>query len=208
MSYLISRGSPTPRRFFKMAFSRTTAQPRCNRMIFRLMPALRPTPLALGQFDNRIRKGKLSRIFFMRVSLFAKFLIAFCTFLMLAETASIEAATQGFMEGHLKIVWMRAVERSDEMPRAEVAPESYAQYPLIILTEKEKKEVARVTADESGNYRVALTPGAYILDVQNRRAQRIHANPQSFTVTANQTIRVDLSIFIGFAKGQASVSSN
>ena len=141
------------------------------------------------------------------MSWIAKFLVAVCTFLMLAETVSIEAATQGFMEGHLKIVSMRAAE-PDEMPRSSVAPESYAQYPLIILTEKEKKEVARVTADKSGNYRVALTPGAYILDVQDRRAKRIHANPQSFTVTANQTIHVDLSIFIGFAKGQASVSSN
>jgi hypothetical protein len=141
------------------------------------------------------------------VSLFAKFLIAFCAFPMLAETASTEAATQGFMEGHLKIVSPRAVE-PDDMPRPEVAPQSYAQYPLIILTGKEKKEVARVTADGSGNYRVALTPGAYILDVQDRAAKRIHAHPQSFTVTANQTIRVDLSIFIGFAKGQASESSD
>jgi hypothetical protein len=172
------------------------------------MPALQPILFALGQFENRIRKGKLSRIFFTHVSLFAHFLIAFCTFPMLAETASTEAATQGFMEGHLKIVWMRAVEPSDEMPRPTVAPETYAQYPLIILSQEGKKEVARVTADQSGNYGVALTPGAYVLDAQDRPAKRIHANPQSFTVTANQTVRVDLSIFIGFAKGQASVSSN
>jgi hypothetical protein len=33
------------------------------------------------------------------------------------------------------------------------------RYPLIILTQDGKKEVARETADESGNYRVALTPG-------------------------------------------------
>ena len=127
---------------------------------------------------------------------------------MLAETASTEAATQGFMEGHLKIVWMRAVQLSDEMPRPEVAPETYAEYPLIVLSQGEKKEVARVIADDNGNYRVALTPGAYVLDVQDRPAKRIHANPQSFTVTANQTVRVDLNIFIGFAKGQASAASN
>jgi hypothetical protein len=142
------------------------------------------------------------------VSLFAQFLIGFCTFPMLAETASIEAATQGFMEGHLKIVWMRAVQPSDEMPRPEVAPETYAEYPLIVLSQGEKKEVARVIADNSGNYRVGLAPGGYILDVQDRAAKRIFAKPQSFTVTANQTVRVDLNIFIGFAKGQASAPSN
>ncbi len=133
----------------------------------------------------------------------ARFLFAVCTFLMLAETASIEAATQGFMEGHLKIVSIRAVD-SGEMPT--VAPESYVQYPLIILSREEKKEVARVTADESGNYRVALTPGAYILDVQDRAAKRIYANQQPFTIVSNQTVRVDLTIFIGLVKGKASAS--
>ena len=144
--------------------------------------------------------------FFALMSWMAKFLVAGCTFLMLAETASIEAATQGFMEGHLKIVFMSPVELSDEMPQPAVAPETYAQYPLIILSQEEKKEVARVTADESGNYRVALTPGAYILDVQDRAAKRIYANPQPFTVVSNQTVRVDLRIIIGFVKGQASAS--
>jgi hypothetical protein len=140
------------------------------------------------------------------MSWIAKFLVAACTFLMLAETASIEAATQGFMEGHLKVVSMRAVE-PDQMPTPAVAPETYAEYPLIILSREDKKEVARVTADESGNYRVALTPGAYILDVQDRAAKRVYANPQPFTVISNQTVRVDLSIFIGFAKGKASAYS-
>jgi DNA-binding transcriptional LysR family regulator len=138
------------------------------------------------------------------MSSIARFLVAVCTFLMLAATASIEAGTQGFMEGHLRIVTMSAVD-SGELPT--VAPESYAQYPLIVLSREEKKEVARVTADASGNYRVGLTPGAYILDVQDRAAKRVYANPQPFTVVSNQTVRVDLSIFIGFAKGQASASS-
>jgi hypothetical protein len=33
-----------------------------------------------------------------------------------------------------------AVEPSDEMPRPEVAPESYAAYPFIILSQEEKKK--------------------------------------------------------------------
>jgi hypothetical protein len=128
-------------------------------------------------------------------------------FLMLAGTASIKAAPQGFMEGHLKIVVIRAVE-PDDMPQP--APETYAEYPLIISSEDGKREIARLSADRSGNYRVALPPGAYILHVQERAEERIHAihaNPQPFTVVSNQTVRVDMSIFIG-AKGQASSSSD
>src|SRR5437762_13661263 len=134
---------------------------------------------------------------------------AACIFLTLAGTASIQAAQQGFMEGHLKIVVIRAVE-PDNMPQA--SPETYAEYPLIILSQDGKREIARLTADKSGNYRTALPAGAYILAVQERpaeeRAERIHANPQPFTVVSNQTVRVDMTIFIGPAKSQASSSSD
>jgi len=43
-----------------------------------------------------------------------------------------------FLKGHLKIVWLGAAEASDEMPRSEVAPESYAAYPLVILSQEGK----------------------------------------------------------------------
>ena len=138
------------------------------------------------------------------------FVAAAGIFLMLAGNASIKAAPQGFMEGHLKIVVIRAVE-PDNMPQS--APENYAEYPLIILSQDGKSEIARLTADKSGNYRVALAPGAYILalqerSIEERAAQRVHATPQPFTVVSNQTVRVDMRIFIGPAKGQASASSD
>jgi hypothetical protein len=127
-----------------------------------------------------------------------KSLVIACIFLTLPGTASVKAAPQGLMEGHLKIVSPRAVEPSDNMPRPAVAPETYAKYPLIILSQDGKKEVAHVTADENGKYRVALPPGAYILDVKDRVAKRIRAKPQPFTVVSNQTVRVDMNIFTGF----------
>ena len=132
---------------------------------------------------------------------------AACILLMLTSSASVKGAPQGFMEGHLKIVVIRAVE-PDNVPQP--APETYAEYPLIILSQDGKREIARLTADKSGNYRAALPPGAYILAVQERpaeerAAERIHANRQPFTVLPNQTVRVDMTIFIGPVKGQASV---
>jgi hypothetical protein len=132
---------------------------------------------------------------------------AACIFILLAGTPSIKAAPQGFMEGHLKIVVIRAVE-PDNMPQPTVAAETYAEYPLIILSQDGEREIARLTADKSGNYRVALPPGVYILALQERSAEeraaeRIRANPQPFTVISNQTVRVDITIFAGFHKGQA-----
>ena len=127
-----------------------------------------------------------------------KFPITACILLVLAGTASIHAAPQGFMEGHLKIISPRQVEPSDDMPRPGIAPGSYAEYPLVILSQDNKREIARLTADENGNYRAALPPGPYILDIQHPVAKRIGAKPQPFTVVSNQTVRVDMNIGIGF----------
>src|SRR5215469_4138156 len=143
---------------------------------------------------------------FILVSSVPSSVTAACIFLMLAGVASTKAAPQGFMEGHLKVVVIRAVE-PDSMPQP--APETYAKYPLIVFSQDGKQEIARLTADKSGNYRIALPPCAYILGVQERpeeerAAERIHPTRQPFTVVPNQTVRVDMTIFIGPAKGQAS----
>lgn len=132
------------------------------------------------------------------MSSFLKYLIV-ASSLILAGTAPSNAAPPGFMEGHLKIVSLREVEPSDAMPRQTVTAEQYAEYPLIVLSQDGKEEIARVTADGNGNYRVALPPGNYILDVQDRAAKRLRARPQPFTVVSNQTVRVDMNVVIGFA---------
>jgi len=94
-----------------------------------------------------------------------KYPIAVCIFLVLLGTASSSNATpQGFFEGQLKILSRSPVKLADENTAA-VAAKNYADYPLIILSRAYKKEITRVTAERDGNYRVALPPGDYILDV-------------------------------------------
>jgi hypothetical protein len=65
------------------------------------------------------------------------------------------------------------------------------------LSQENNKEITRLTADEEGNYRIALPPGAYVLDVQDRAAKRLRARPQPFTVLSNQIVRVDMNVVIG-----------
>jgi len=137
----------------------------------------------------------------MRQYLFLKSLSVGCIFLVLAGSAtSSDALPSGTMEGHLKVVSPRAVEPSDNMPRPAVAPETYAEYPLIILSQDGEKEIARVPVDQSGNYRVALPPGNYVLDIQDRVAKHIRAAPRPFTVVSNQTVHVDMNILIGIRR--------
>ena len=118
-----------------------------------------------------------------------------CLFVALA-VGSANAQSPGFLEGHLKIIASREVELADATP-SENAADNYAGYPLIILSRDKQKEIARITADENGNYRASLPPGDYVLDVQNRRRRHVRATPQPFTMAANQTVRVDMAIDTG-----------
>jgi hypothetical protein len=106
-------------------------------------------------------------------------------------------AVPGFLEGHLRILAFRDVELAEGNP-PKFSAGNYAEYPLIILSQDGKKEIARVTADGNGNYRLALPPGDYILDVQGRPPKgHVRAKPQPFTVVSNQTVRVDMDIDTG-----------
>ena len=125
-----------------------------------------------------------------------KHLIFACASLLLASSASVDAAPPGFVEGHLKIISPKEVELADGNAPA-ITAENYAEYPLIILTQDGKKEIARVTADGNGNYRTALPPGNYVLDVQGRARGHLRAKPQRFTVVSNQTVHVDMDIDTG-----------
>jgi hypothetical protein len=130
------------------------------------------------------------------MSSFLKYLTAGCISSIVAATASINAAAPGFVEGHLKIVSPKEVELADGSPPATSA-ENYAEYPLIILSEGQKTEIARITADANGNFRVSLPPGNYVLDVQDRKRRHVRAKPQRFTVVSNQTVHVDMDIDTG-----------
>ena len=109
-----------------------------------------------------------------------KYPIAVCIFLVLLGTASsINATPQGFLAGQLKIFSRSPVKLADENTAA-VAAKNYADYPLIILSRADKKEITRVTAERDGNYRVALPPGDYILDVQRGESANLRGNSGNF----------------------------
>ena len=118
----------------------------------------------------------------------------FITIVFLFLAITVQAASTGFMKGHLEIIFGHEVELADQS-QSQPGESNYADYPLIIL--QNKKEVARVTADKNGNYEISLAPGDYILDVRGRATGHLRATPQHFTITSNQTIRVDMSIDTG-----------
>src|SRR5204863_8864260 len=94
-----------------------------------------------------------------------RYLMAVCICLTFTAPASIEAAPQGFLEGQLKVISGRPVALDDETASKPIdgkpaaAGTDYANYPLVVLSQGERKQVARITADAQGHYRAALPPG-------------------------------------------------
>ena len=125
-----------------------------------------------------------------------KYVIPSLIVFLLAGTA-VDATPPGFLEGHLKIISLKEVELEDANAPTNPTAVNYADYPLNILNRDGKQEIARVNADTSGNYRLELPPGDYILDVPRRTPKRTRATPQPFTVVSGQTVRVDMDIDTG-----------
>ena len=123
-------------------------------------------------------------------------LILGCVFLTAARCLASDNAPLGFLEGRLRILAAKEIELAEGNTSKLSA--NYAGYPVIILSKDGKREIARVTADENGKYRVALRPGDYILDVPGRVPKRLmRTRPQPFTVVSNQTVHVDMTVDTG-----------
>jgi len=103
------------------------------------------------------------------------------------------AAPTGILEGHLKILSLKEVELQDDAKAITEAPEQpYSEYPLIIRSRDGGKEVARLTADAGGNYRLVLRQAN-----TSWTLIAVRTNPKPFTITSNQTVRVDMDIGTG-----------
>lgn len=128
---------------------------------------------------------------------FTRLLCAACILACLLPTLRASDAP-GFVEGHLTIFSLKEVNLADDSARpSKPIVTNYADYPLIILSRDGKQEIARVTPDANGSYRVELPPGNYILDVQDRKHKHVRAASQPFTVVSNETIHVDMNIDTG-----------
>jgi len=127
-----------------------------------------------------------------------KLLLAICLALPAMRAGTVDgSAPTGSMEGHLSVTLLKGVDTGDEVPPPTVSPGTYAEYPLIVLSADRREQVARLTADDFGHYRIVLSPGRYVLDVENRVANRLLVKPQPFTVMNNETVHVDITVMIG-----------
>jgi hypothetical protein len=112
--------------------------------------------------------------------------------LVFGTTVDASAPLAGFVEGQLKISSERGanldgVSSKDEKSLCEKCA-------LVVLSKNDRSEVAQVTTDKEGRFRVGLPAGDYILELKHSGRIRLRGAPKAFTITAEQTVHVEMDV--------------
>jgi len=116
--------------------------------------------------------------------------------LVLGAGAIISSPTPGTLEGRLEITPRKGVHLAEE-PATKNEKVPCEDCSLVVLSKDGRSEIATVTTDKEGRFRISLPAGDYILDVKGRTRKRLLAAPKPFTVVAEQTVHVEMDVESG-----------
>jgi hypothetical protein len=132
----------------------------------------------------------------MKRLLFYSALVGLCS--IGAESHAGPSASPGFLEGRLKVHMSGGAKLADG-EEAKAASVNYAAYPMVVVRKDNREEIARITPDENGHYRIPLPPGDYLLELKTRVLKRVETEIRPFTVISRQTARVDMELVTGLS---------
>lgn len=111
------------------------------------------------------------------------------------QSVKTQEVQMGLVHGKITIGPTRPVERSG-MPPPDMT-RWYRGKIILIYSEDEKKLVATAPVDDSGNYRVSVAPGNYVLKMKLKGIQRAGNLPKEIVVNAGETVQIDVDIDTG-----------
>ena len=110
---------------------------------------------------------------------------------VLAAAPASATSPMGTLEGQLNIGADTPVQL-DDLGAGTTRPD-YASFILLVRSADDGKHVLQVTPDQAGKYRVALPPGHYVAQLQQRGERRPRTPPQKFVISPNAATRVDIA---------------
>jgi hypothetical protein len=102
----------------------------------------------------------------------------------------------GILEGHVTIGPLVPVVK-EGMPEPTPATEVYAARQIVVLRERDGKEIARFEIDPLGNYRGELPVGTYLVDINHIGIDSAKGFPKTVEIHPHQTSRLDVEIDTG-----------
>jgi hypothetical protein len=111
-------------------------------------------------------------------------------------TTTAASAPMGYLEGRASIGPLQPVERVG-VPSPTPSPAVCTARGLVVFDAQTGAEAARFDLGPDCTYRVALPPGSYRVELQRRGIDISKDLPQTVTISAGQTTRLDISIDTG-----------
>jgi len=101
----------------------------------------------------------------------------------------------GLLEGKVEIGPLCPVEPCN-LTEDQIA-QAYDARKIVVYTSDRSSIVAIVSLDQTGNYRIALSPGRYVIDINRIGIDSSADVPKEVTVESGKTVRLDIRIDTG-----------
>ena len=133
-------------------------------------------------------------LFFGLIILSAIFFISSC-----ANPPKV--SENGFLEGKIIIGPICPVERLPPDPKCQATEETYKAWPIAVW-KNDRTKVARIVTKADGTYRIELSKGSYIVDLEKQHdfAERDFGGkglPATITINSSETTKLDIDIDTG-----------
>ena len=102
----------------------------------------------------------------------------------------------GVLEGQVTIGPMVPA-LPEGQPQPTPRPEDYAAREVVVLNGNGIGEVARVSIDATGHYRIMLLPGLYQIDINHAGTDRAEGFPRTISIVVGETTTLNIDIDTG-----------
>jgi hypothetical protein len=102
----------------------------------------------------------------------------------------------GILEGHVTIGPLEPVAQ-EGVPEPTPAPEVFALRKIVVLRERDGKEVAELEIDREGHYWGELPVGTYVVDINHLGIDFAKGFPMTVEIKPDQVTRLDVDIDTG-----------
>jgi hypothetical protein len=117
-------------------------------------------------------------------------------FILLLTACAPATQDVGILEGHVTIGPLTPAVQGG-VPEPTPSPEIYAARQIVVVRERDGKEVERLTIDANGNYFGELPVGTYVVDINHLGIDSANGFPKVVEIVANRVIRLNVDIDTG-----------
>ena len=111
-----------------------------------------------------------------------------------------QISEKGFLEGKVTIGPLCPNYRgSDEDPKCQPTEETYKARLIVVWTSDKKTKVAQIEPNVDGTYKIELSVGNYVVDLEKQQSIGVGGNnlPSTITINSGETTTLNIDIDTG-----------